>query len=188
MYTESGKKRRHGKLLNLQKERIKKEDSFEEMRSYIKCLGWITPILLTLIIILLFFILWPRHANAAFWDYSYQVTNTVSTPYTIGTDDWKECFGGIIYVEGATTVTACDNLQSGMNFTILTNAGDYAVSLDTQSDNLMYLDGVALDNGDKATNQSTNGDIIKCNYRSTTTWVCTSGSLGGTGVWTDGGP
>jgi hypothetical protein len=107
-------------------------------------------------------------------------TNSKSGAYTIGTDNALECYGGVIYVTSAATMTACDGLASGMNFSVVT-IGAIAVSLDTQSDDLMYLDGVALHDGDKATNKSTAGDIISCIYYDATGWFCASNG------WTDGG-
>ena len=105
--------------------------------------------------------------------------------YTIGTDNAKECYGGVVYVTSAAVITACDALASGMNFTVVT-IGAIAVSLDTQTDDLMYLDGIALDDGDRATNTSTTGDIITCTYYNATGWYCASGSPDGD-HWTDGG-
>jgi hypothetical protein len=75
-------------------------------------------------------------------------TASKSTTYTIGTDDMRECYGGVIYVTSAATITACDALDAQMNFTVIT-IGAIAVSLDTQTDDLMNLDGTPLDDGDK---------------------------------------
>jgi hypothetical protein len=69
----------------------------------------------------------------------------------------------------------------GMNFTIIT-LGAIAVSADTNINDLMILDGTALNDGDKATNLSTAGDIIVFQYYDATGWVATSNG------WTDGGP
>jgi hypothetical protein len=73
-----------------------------------------------------------------------------------------------------------------MNFTVIT-IGAVAVSLDVNASDRMYLDGVALDDGDKATNTSTTGDLITCAYESAAGWYCASGSPDGD-HWTDGGP
>lgn len=110
---------------------------------------------------------------------------TKTAAYTIGTDDAQECYGGTVYVTSAATITACDGLASGMWFKVVT-VGAIAVSLDVQSDDLMYLDGTALDDGDKATNTSTTGDTIYCEYYNSTGWFCWSGSPDGD-HWTDGG-
>ena len=108
-----------------------------------------------------------------------------SAAYTIGSTAIKECYGGVVYVTSAATITACHNLADGMNFTVIT-IGAIAVSLDVQSDDRMYLDGTALDDGDKATNTSTTGDLIHCAYESSAGWYCASGSTDGD-HWTDGG-
>lgn len=115
------------------------------------------------------------------------INSTAKTSaYTIGTDLSEECYGGVFYVTSAATLTACDGLTAGMNFTVVT-IGATAVSLDVQSDDLMYLDGTALDDGDKATNTSTTGDTITCIYYDATGWYCWSGSPDGD-HWADGGP
>lgn len=100
-----------------------------------------------------------------------------SAAYTVGTDDPRECYGGIIYVTSAATITACDNLADGMNFTVLT-VGAIAVSVDPQNDDLMVLDGTALTDGQAATNTSTAGDIATCSYYDATGWYCA------TNAWT----
>lgn len=71
-------------------------------------------------------------------------------------------------------------VTAGMNFTIIT-VGAIAVHADTNASDLMMLDGVSLDDGDKATNASTAGDIIVFQYMGATGWVATSNG------WTDGG-
>lgn len=116
---------------------------------------------------------------------TYTDTTSKSANYTIGTDDPRECYGGVIYVTGAATITACDNLHAGMGFTVIT-IGAIAVSLDVQADDRQILDGTALDDGDKATNTSTTGDLIVCTYESASGWYCASGSNDGT-LWSDGG-
>lgn len=114
------------------------------------------------------------------------VSNAVkSANYTIGVDSAAECYGGHIFADtNSTTITACDNLADGMNFCVSTK-GAVAVHCDVQSDDLMYLDGTALADGDKATNTSTTGDIICCDYYNSTGWWCLSGSPDGD-HWTDG--
>ena len=112
-------------------------------------------------------------------------TNSKSANYTIGTDDAKECYGGVIYVTSTCDITACDNLADGMSFSVIT-IGATQVDVDVQSDDRMYLDGTALDDGDKASNTSTTGDSIVCTYESAAGWYCMSGSPDGDN-WTDGG-
>jgi hypothetical protein len=72
-----------------------------------------------------------------------------------------------------------------MAVTVIT-IGATAVSVDTNASDRMYLDGTALDDGDKATNTSTTGDMIVCTYESAAGWYCASGSPDGD-HWTDGG-
>lgn len=109
------------------------------------------------------------------------VTASKAAAYTVGTDSAGECYGGTVYVTSAAVITACDGLVDGMKFTVIT-IGAIAVSVDVQSDDRMYLDGTALDDGDKATNTSTTGDMITCAYESAAGWYCASNT------WTDGGP
>lgn len=112
-------------------------------------------------------------------------TASKAAAYTVGTDSAAECYGGMIYVTSAAVITACDGLTDGMNFCVATK-GAIAVSLDTQSDDLMYLNGTALDDGDKATNTSTTGDQICCSYYDATGWWCQGYSPNGD-PWTDTG-
>jgi hypothetical protein len=56
-----------------------------------------------------------------------------------------------------------------------------AVSIDPNASDLIYLDGVALDDGDKITNLSTAGDIAVLTYYDATGWHAS------TNGWTDGG-
>ena len=111
-------------------------------------------------------------------------TNSKAANYTIGTDDAIESYGGVIYVTSAATITA-EAIAVGMSFTVIT-IGAIAVSVDVNASDRMYLDGTALDDGDKATNQSTSGDMLVCTYESAAGWYCTSSSPSGV-LWTDGG-
>ena len=116
-------------------------------------------------------------------------TISTASSCTIGTDcdstKTNVAYGGIVYVTGAATVTL-PAIGYGMSITVIT-VGAVAVSVDTNANDLMYLDGVALNDGDKATNRSTTGDLIHCNYYSAAGWYCASGSTTGD-QWTDGGP
>lgn len=112
------------------------------------------------------------------------ITNIKSANYTIGTDDPKESYGGVIYVTGACTITA-EAVATGMSWTLIT-VGAFAVSQDVNASDKMCLDGVWLDDADKATNTSTTGDSIVCTYYSADGIYCMSGSPDGD-HWTDTG-
>lgn len=124
-------------------------------------------------------------ANGVDWtsDYLLRATSGVATKitatdYTVGTTDFRECYGGIIYVTGNATITGCDGLADGMNYTIIT-IGASTVVADVQSDDSMILDGVQLSDGEAATNTSTAGDIIVFSYYSAAGWYAASGSPDG---------
>jgi hypothetical protein len=105
-------------------------------------------------------------------------TNAAAT-YTVGTTDPLESYGGIIYATGACTITL-EAVVAGMSVTVIT-VGDIAVSVKAGTNDLIVLDGTALDDADKATNLSATGDIIVLTYYSADGWYATSNS------WTDGG-
>ena len=112
-------------------------------------------------------------------------TSSKATTYTIATDAAAEAYGGTIYVTSAATITA-PAVAAGMNFTVVT-IGAIAVSLDVNASDRMILDGTALSDGDKATNTSTSGDTITCQYESADGWFCWSGTMHATTQhWTDG--
>ena len=90
-----------------------------------------------------------------------------------------ECQGYIIYVTGAATITL-PAVAAGMSVTIIT-IGAVAVSVDPNASDKLWLDGTALDDGDKATNLSTAGDIAVLTYYSADGWHAS------TNAWTDGG-
>lgn len=91
-----------------------------------------------------------------------------------------EGYGSVHYVTAASTITL-DAATDGSSGTIIT-IGAIAVSVDVNAVDLAYLDGVALDDGDKATNTSTAGDILTWTYYDATGWYFA------TNGWTDGGP
>jgi len=111
--------------------------------------------------------------------FKYTITKTTATDYTVGTTEAGEKYGGVIYVTGNATITL-PAVGDGMNFTIIT-VGNYTVSADPNSSDKMYLDGVLLDDGDKATNLTATGDMIVFTYYSADGWYASSNS------WTDGG-
>ena len=90
-----------------------------------------------------------------------------------------QCRGGIIYVTGAATITL-PAVADGMSVSIHT-IGAIAVSVDPNASDKIWLDGTALDDGDKITNKSTSGDIAVLTYYSADGWHAT------TNGWTDGG-
>jgi len=90
-----------------------------------------------------------------------------------------ECFGAVYYVTGAATLTL-PAVEDGMSLTVIT-IGAVAVSVDPNASDLIYLDGTALDDGDKITNLSTAGDIAVLTYYDATGWHAS------TNGWTDGG-
>ena len=110
-------------------------------------------------------------------------TNSKAAAYTIGTDDPNEMFGGIIEVTSAAVITAAA-VAPKQNFTVYT-IGDIEVSLDVNASDKIRLDGVLLDDGDKATNTSKSGDAITCWYSSADGFTCISGTVLG-GHWNDG--
>lgn len=111
------------------------------------------------------------------------VTKVATTDYTIGTTNAAEKYGGIIYVTGAATITY-PAVGAGMHFTIIT-VGAVAVHGDPNASDKQCLDGTWLDDGDKASNTSTTGDVLVVTYYSTDGWYTASGSPDGD-HWTDG--
>lgn len=111
--------------------------------------------------------------------------NTSSGAVTTGTYSTSqvltaaEVAGSIIYVTGAATITL-PPVTAGASVTILT-IGNVAVSVKPDAADLIVLDGVALVDGNKATNTSTAGDIAVLTYYDATGWYAATNS------WTDGG-
>jgi hypothetical protein len=91
-----------------------------------------------------------------------------------------QCRGYVVYVTAAATITL-PAIADGMSLTVIT-IGDVAVSVDPNSADRIWLDGVALDDGDKITNDSKAGDIAVLTYYSADGWHAS------TNGWTDGGP
>lgn len=105
-------------------------------------------------------------------------TKETATSYTVGTTDPKELYGGVIYVNGAATITA-PATAAGASFTVIT-IGAVAVSVDVNGADTTYLNGTALSAGDKITNTSTTGDMAVFTYKPTGGWYATAPG------WTDG--
>lgn len=91
----------------------------------------------------------------------------------------NEMFGYVHYVTSAATVTL-PAVEAGMN-AVFHTIGAIAVSIDPNASDLIYLDGTALDDGDKITNASTAGDTASIAYYDATGWYAS------TNGWTDGG-
>jgi predicted outer membrane repeat protein len=116
-------------------------------------------------------------------------TNTVSGELRAGvqtgtyaasaTNTAAQMRGGVIYVTGAATITL-PAVNAGDSVTIIT-IGAVAVSVDPNGSDKIWLDGVALDDGDKITNTSTAGDLAVITYYSADGWHAASNG------WTDGG-
>ena len=83
------------------------------------------------------------------------------------------------YVSSAATLTMLA-VDENTNFNVKT-IGAIAVSVDPNASDLLYLDGAALDDGDKITNTSTAGDTAVIQYYNST------GAYAATNGWTDGG-
>lgn len=90
-----------------------------------------------------------------------------------------ECYGKVHYVSSAATLTL-PAVAAGMHLTVAT-IGAVAVSVDPNASDKIYLDGTALDDGDKITNLSTAGDVVTLTYYSADGWYAS------TNGWTDGG-
>jgi hypothetical protein len=86
--------------------------------------------------------------------------------------------GGVFYVMGAYTVTLAP-VEDGLSITLFT-VGDNEVSLDVDDNDLQVLDGIALSDGDKATNLSTAGNMAVVTYFDDTGWYTA------TDRWTNG--
>ena len=103
-------------------------------------------------------------------------TEAHATSHTLSA---AECYGGVYYVTGAATLTL-PAVAAGMHIVVHT-VGAVAVSVDPNASDLIYLDGTALDDGDKITNASTAGDVAVITYYDATGWYASTNS------WSDGG-
>ena len=102
-------------------------------------------------------------------------TGTYATTNTLTATQMR---GAIIYVTGAATLTL-PAVSPGDHVTVIT-IGAVAVSVDPNGNDKIYLDGVALDDGDKITNNSAAGNIAVITYYSADGWHAS------TDGWTDG--
>lgn len=127
------------------------------------------------------------HTAIPFTSGAYTLSITGSC--TFGTDcdgtSTRALYGGVIYALTGNPITiTLSAVGAGMNFTVIT-IGAIAVHVDPNASDKMYLDGTLLDDGDKASNTSTTGDMLVCTYYSADGYYCASGSPDGD-HWTDG--
>jgi len=127
-----------------------------------------------------------NYATLASPTFSGQITHTgikvytgiLNTSHTLGADS---CYGMILYVTGARTITL-PTVAVGMSVTFITIGANEVViepgSIDLDGEQ-MYLDGTLLDANDSATNFSTAGDLIVFTYYSAGVWYAASDG------WTD---
>ena len=92
----------------------------------------------------------------------------------------SECYGAFYTITSAATLTLPAG-ANGMSLTVTTR-GAVAGSVKAGASDFIYLDGVALDDGDKITNSSTSGDTVVLFANSTGNWTAITD-----GNWTDGG-
>ena len=113
---------------------------------------------------------YPTIDSGSIDTYTYAANQTLTA---------SQCYGSVIYMTGAGTLTL-PAIASGMSLTVIT-IGAVAVSVDPNASDKILLDGTALDDGDKITNASTAGDITTLSYYSSDGWYSASNS------WTDDG-
>lgn len=99
--------------------------------------------------------------------------------------------GGIIsnYGQGAATTLTLPTAAAGYNFIVVVSATGNALHIKAGASDKLYLDGVALDDGDKASLATPAlGNTLTCftfqTGASAYDWICTGG---GGASWTDGG-
>lgn len=92
-----------------------------------------------------------------------------------------ECYGGVYYVDAASTVLTLPAVADGMSVTVISNTAN-TVTVDANANDLIYLDGTALDDGDSIDSSGAAGDIAVFTYYSAVGWFAS------TNGWTDGGP
>jgi hypothetical protein len=92
----------------------------------------------------------------------------------------SECYGAFYTITSAATMTLPAG-ANGMSLTVTTR-GATAGSVKAGASDFIYLDGTALDNGDKITNSSTSGDTVVLFADVDGNWTAITD-----GSWTDGG-
>lgn len=99
--------------------------------------------------------------------------------------------GGIVsnYGQGAATTLTLPAAAAGYNFIVVVGTTGNALHIKAGASDKLYLDGVALDDGDKASLATPAlGNTLTCftfqTGASAYDWICTGG---GGAAWTDGG-
>lgn len=106
-------------------------------------------------------------------------TITKAGNYTVGTDSANEAYGAIVRVTGNATITL-PAISPGMSVTVIAK-GAVTVGVKPNAADKLFLEGTALDDGDKATSTGATGDVAVFTYDSADGWLAI------TNGWTDGG-
>jgi hypothetical protein len=106
------------------------------------------------------------------------VTNSKAAGYTIGTDDPREMYGGIIYVTSDATLVL-PAVADGMSVTVVA-VGATTVTIDPNGSDLIVRDGTAQADGVTIVGTGTAGDICVITYYDATGWYAATNS------WTQG--
>ena len=91
----------------------------------------------------------------------------------------SQAYSTVVYCDGTATITL-PPVATGMNLTILT-VGTKGIQIDPNASDKIWLDGVALDDGDKINNLSVSGNMAVLTYFSADGWYAA------TTAFTDGG-
>ena len=97
---------------------------------------------------------------------------TKSAAYTVGADDAREKFGGVIYLTSSATVTCPASPEEGMAFTVIT-IGSVTATIDPNGTDDIIRDGTAQASGVTIVSATTTaGEMAVCTYYDSTTWAC----------------
>lgn len=108
--------------------------------------------------------------------YGGVTTVSISGSYTASQMDIR---GGVIYCDGKGVITLPAVVDGG-SLVVLT-VGTNGIQIDPNASDKIWLDGVALDDGDKINSLSASGNIAVLTYYSADGWYASTDS------WTDGG-
>lgn len=92
-----------------------------------------------------------------------------------------ECYGSVYYITAAGVTITLPAIASGMSLTVICTTANVGI-VDCNASDKIYLDGVALDDGDSVDSPGAIGDTIVFTYYDSTGWWATSND------WVDGGP